>query len=64
MQLPWKHGRIRLKNTRESASPTRLNSKENDEFPVWLAMYRERLERVREAAGTARAESRKREGTV
>jgi hypothetical protein len=46
MQQLWKHGRIRSKNTREGASPTRPSPKDGDGFAIWLAMYRERLERI------------------
>jgi hypothetical protein len=64
MQLPWTHGRIRLKNTREGASPTKSTLKDGDEFVTWLAKYRECLERIYKDAELARRESMERKGTI
>jgi len=52
MLLPWTHGRIRLKNTREGASPTQLSLKKGEGFAAWLAAYRERLKRMCEDANS------------
>ena len=64
MQMPWTHGRIRLKNTREGASPTRSSPKNGDAFAIWLAGYRERLERICKGAEPTLRESTERKGTV
>jgi len=64
MQLPWKYGRIRLKNTREGASPTRSSPKDGEGFAIWLAIYRERLQQICKGAEPARTESREWKGTV
>jgi hypothetical protein len=64
MQLPWAHGRIRLKNTREGAPPTSSNLDDGNGFTSWLAVYRERLERFCKGADHARRELTQRKGKV
>jgi hypothetical protein len=64
MQLPWTHGRIRLKNTREDAPPNESNRNDGRGFTGWLAVYREHLERFCQGADRTRRESTQRKGRV
>jgi len=63
MQLPWKHERIRLKNTRADAPPTSSRLKDGDDFTTWLAEYCECLERIRNGTEPSGKESTERKGT-
>jgi hypothetical protein len=64
MQLPWTHGRIRLKNTRDGAPPTSSNRNDGNGFARWIAGYREQLERFCQGADHAGRESTQRKGKV